>query len=92
MLPVVAKPCAVTTTVRSCGVPFWPAESCTLIVTGKEPLTRGVPESTPAGLSESPAGSAPVALHVSGVCPPVAEKMKLKGTFTAAANGFTARI
>jgi hypothetical protein len=46
----------------------------TVAVKLKEPASNGVPVKAPAGLSVSPLGNAPEAVHVYGAVPPVTEK------------------
>ena len=58
-----------------------------MTVMGEEPITVGLPESTPALLSTKPEGSAPVSLQTSGASPLDAVKVKLYGRFTAPAEG-----
>ena len=66
MLPVALKPCAKTDRVKFCGTEFWPSESCTVTLMGKDPtaVAAGVPESTPPLVSGAiPGGNAPVSLQ-----------------------------
>ena len=48
-----------------------PLTSVAFTVIGKEPVSVGVPESTPVADKLIPAGSVPVKLQVMGACPPV---------------------
>jgi len=49
-------------------------ESVTVSVKKKVPAVIGVPYSRPAGLSDRPGGSVPVALQLKGPMPPVGGK------------------